>query len=60
MKLKSTEYGKHQLLNPEFVYIPAARTDISKTFAKARRALEHERRDAEERDRKVRALKVKP
>ena len=58
MKLKSTEYGPHQLLNPEFVYVPAVRTDVAKTFERARARIEEERRKNEdEQAEKVRRLK---
>lgn len=58
MKLRSKQYGAHQLLNPEFRYVPAAQTDIRKTIARERRRLEEEaRKNRTEAAEKVRRLK---
>jgi hypothetical protein len=60
MKLRSREFGKHQLLNPEFKYVPAAATDVRATFNRAREEQERQRlADEAERRAKVRTM-VKP
>lgn len=41
-KLKSKEYGVHQLLNPEFRYVNSSATDIRETFRKVRERIEAE------------------
>jgi len=58
MKLKSTEYPIGHLLNPATPYVPAANTDLSKTFERARARIEEEkRRNEAEAAEKVRVLK---
>ena len=55
---RSTEYGPHQLLNPEFRYVPSLKSDIRATFERARARIEEERRRNEaEAAEKVRVLK---
>jgi len=52
MKLRSREYGPHQLLNPEFKYVPAAATDVRATWERARAAAAKQA-EADEAERKV-------
>jgi hypothetical protein len=52
MKLKSREYGLHQLLNPEFKYVPAAATDVRATWERVRAAATKQA-EADEAERKV-------
>lgn len=42
---------RHLLLHPEFRYVPAASTNVAKTFARERARLEFERQQREEKDR---------
>jgi hypothetical protein len=58
MKLRSKEYPESHLLNPAFVYVPAANTDIRKTFMRERERLERERQNERERRIKVRLLPI--
>lgn len=51
------------LFDPDFRYVPAARTDLKKKFAQVRKKLKEEaesrQRDEDEKVSKVRTMKVK-
>ncbi len=55
-KLRSTQYAKHHILNPDFKYVRASQTDVSATIRKAQKALEEEQR--RQAAKPVRRLKV--
>lgn len=55
-KLRSTQYAKHHILNPEFKYVKSTQTDVAATIKRAMKAAEAEREAAAARP--ARRLKV--